>query len=300
MSEVLDPPVTGPVSAAVGTLAGAVDELVRLSGAGPDVGRDIGPAGELWSLSSGELLEVTAQLHRAQCQADAVMHALVREADARGAAIEAGAVNTAGWLRGRLRMHPGTAKRLVETARGLHDDPAGPLVHHAAPGEEGVPPSGFAELRAVFAAGDISAEHAQVACRTLAEIANLPGGLDPEVTERAEAFLVEQATQHDPKALNHLGRHLRHILDPDQGDRLALAEEHATGTQHLELTDRRDGGVEVRGRLGPELGAALRAHLGPLSAPRPAVEGMRDLRSVGQRQADGLGELLRRYARSRA
>ena len=263
MSQVLDPPLTGPVTAAVGALGVAVENLLRECGAAGD--------GELWSLSSGELLEATVALHRVQCQTDAVMHALVREVDVRGGGVEAGGATTAGWLRGRLRMHPGTAKRLVETARGLYEDPGAPLVHHG-PGDE-ARPRGRAALREAFAAGDMSGEHAQVACRAMAEIADLPGGLDPEVLGRAEAFLVEQAGLHDPKALQHLGRHLRHTLDPEAGDRLDRGEEHATATQDLVLTDRRDGGAELRGRLGPELAAALRAHLGPLSAPRPAVEG---------------------------
>ncbi|MGH8894413.1 MAG: DUF222 domain-containing protein, partial [Actinomycetes bacterium] len=153
MSEVLDPPLTDPVTAALDHFATALDELADA---------------ELWTLSSAQLLEATAELHRLQCRGDASLHRLVREVDARGAAVQAGAVSTAGWLRHRLRLHPGAAKRLVDTARALHDDPAGPLVPgpDPDPGPEG-PGGGRAGLRAAFAAGEVSAEHAAVACRVL-------------------------------------------------------------------------------------------------------------------------------------
>lgn len=76
MSEVLDPPVADPVTAALDALEAALDEL--------------GEA-ELWTLGGGELVESTARLHRLGCRADAALHGLVREVDARGAAVAAGA-----------------------------------------------------------------------------------------------------------------------------------------------------------------------------------------------------------------
>ena len=90
-----------------------------------------GPEGELWMLSGPELLEAAEVVHRVTRRADAVLHGLVREIDARGAATEAGAHSTAGWLRARLHLHPGAARRVVTTSRALHDDPSGALVHHA-------------------------------------------------------------------------------------------------------------------------------------------------------------------------
>ncbi|MGH8940860.1 MAG: hypothetical protein ACRDV2_16160, partial [Actinomycetes bacterium] len=101
MSEVLDPPLTHPVSRAVDALEAALDDLVGLVDAGPD--------GQLWTLPSAELVEATASVHRLGNRVDAVLHAAVREVDARGAALEAGAPSTAAWLRHRLRMHPATA-----------------------------------------------------------------------------------------------------------------------------------------------------------------------------------------------
>jgi hypothetical protein len=124
----------------------------------------------------------------------------------------------------------------------------------------------------------------------------MPGGLDSATVARAEEFLTDQATIHDPRALARLGRHLRHMLDPDGGDRLADQEEHDRSAQVLEVRQRNDGSSDVRGRLGAELTADLLSQLQPLAAPRATAGGVRDLRTSGQRMADALAELLRRAA----
>ncbi len=177
---------------------------------------------------------------------------------------------------------------MVTSARALHDDPAGALVHHA---DEPLAPTGRHVLRSAFAAGDISGEHVAVACETLAA---LPGSLDDSVVAEAEAFLTDHAARHDPKELARLGRHLRHVLDSEET--LADDEEHQRDQQVLEIRQRRDGGSDLRGSLGAELTAELLSQLQPLAAPRPAADGSRDRRTVGQRNADALAELLRRSA----
>jgi hypothetical protein len=283
MSEVLEPPVTHPVTAALQALQVAVEQVVQR--AVPGTG------GDLWMLSGPELLDAAEVVHRATRRADAAMHALVREIDARGAATDAGAHSTAGWLRARLHLHPGAARRMVTTSRALHDDPSGALVHHIG---EPTAPGGRHLVRAAFAAGDVTEEHASVACETLAA---LPCSLETSVVEKAEAFLVEQAARHDPKVLARLGRHLRHTLETaDGGGGLAEQEEHQTARQVLEVRQRNDGTSDVRGRLGVELTAELLSQLQPLAGPRPSTDGTPDLRTVGQRNADALAELLRRSA----
>ena len=286
MSEVLDPPVSHPVTDALEVLLAAMDDLSKLARSGPE--------GELWTMSGPQLLETAAAVHLAMCRTDAVLHSVVRDIDSRGAAVQAGAASTAGWLRGRLRLHPGAAKRLVATARALHDDPTGPLVRHLDAEEtDDASAGGLARFRAAFAAGEVSAEHVTVAAEALA---GLPGSLASDVVAQAEAFLAEQAAQHDPRALAHLGRHLRHQLDPTAGDSLAVGEEHDRAQQTLNVRRHNDGSADVRGHLGAELTADLLAQLQPLAAPRPAAGGVKDLRTVGQRNADALAELLRRSA----
>lgn len=271
MPEVLDPPVAGPMTAALAELAAALGRVAEL---------------EAWTLGSGELVEATATLHQLRNRVDAAFHALVREVDARGAAVAQGAPSTAAWLRERLHLHPAAAKRTASTARAVHDDPAGPLV----PTDDIATTTGRVLLRESFAAGEVSAEHVSVAVDALAA---LPPTLDSATVSRAESYLVEQAQLHDPKGLAHLGRHLRHVLDPDRGDTLVAEEERHRATRSLEVRQRSDGSADLRGHLDPELSASLLSQLTPLAAPRPAVDGSRDLRTTAQRNADALADLLK-------
>lgn len=295
MSEVLDPPVVHPLTAALDLIDAALDE--------------VGDA-ELWGLSGPELLDTVERLHRLGCRGDAQLHRLVREVDARGAATDAGAPSTAAWLRERCRLHPGAAKRLVVTARAVHDDPGGVLVHHADPGESadsadaanapdaaeaagavpGLSGAGRPVLAAAFAAGEISGEHVAVATAALGA---LPAAVDAATVARAEAYLAGQARVQHPKTLGHLARHLRHAVDPDGADTLAGEEEAERAARTLSVLQRANGGSDVRGHLDPELTAALLSQLLPLAAPRRAVDGVKDLRTAGQRNADALADLLR-------
>jgi hypothetical protein len=154
-------------------------------------------------------------------------------------------------------------------------------------------PAGRAVLGAAFAAGAISGEHAAVACQTLA---GLPAGVAPDVVAEAETYLRDEAARRDPKVLARLARHLTHVLDPAAGDTLADKEDHDRATQELHVRQRDDGGSDVRGRLGAELTAELLSQLQPLAGPRPACDDRPDPRTVAQRNADALAELLRRAA----
>ena len=271
MSEVLDPPLATGVTRVLADLGTALDRLGEV---------------EPWAVDSPALLGATATVHTLANRLDAAFHLLVREVDARGAAVAEGAPSTAAWLRERLRLHPAAARRTVTTARAVHDDPAGPLV----PDPDEAAGGGRAVLRAAFAAGEVSAEHTAVAVDALAA---LPPTVDSATVDRAESYLVEQARCHDPKALAHLGRHLRHVLDPEHGDALADDEEHHRATRTLDVRQRADGSADVRGHLDPELTASLLSQLTPLAAPRPSADGIPDLRTTGQRHADALADLLR-------
>jgi hypothetical protein len=267
--------VPDPVQAAVDRVHDGLDLLT-----GTDLDR---LSGEDLRLLTGRLLQVG---HRV----DAATLRLVHEVDRRGVAVERGRTSTAAWLRAAHRLHPATATRLVRTATALHHDPAGPLVPH--PDDAVTRPR--QPLRDAFAAGQVSAEH--VAVVTTA-VADLPDTVDAATRADAETALLQAATAHDPRALAHIGTHLRHTLDDTGGQDLADKEAHQVATRELQLREQNDGSLVVRGRLDPELGASLRSQLNPLAAPRAtAADGQRDLRTPGQRNADALAELLRRYA----
>ncbi|MEG9512156.1 13E12 repeat family protein, partial [Saccharopolyspora indica] len=54
----------------------------------------------------------------------------------------------------------------------------------------------------------------------------------------------------------------------------------------------RDGMLVIKARLDRETGAKFVTALRPLAAPRPESDGVKDPRTVGQRNADGLSTLL--------
>ncbi|HZN18827.1 MAG TPA: HNH endonuclease, partial [Micromonosporaceae bacterium] len=67
----------------------------------------------VWGLSDGELVAGLDELWVAQRRLAAVHLALVREVDGRGLAVAQGASSTVVWLRERMRMSAGAARRLV-------------------------------------------------------------------------------------------------------------------------------------------------------------------------------------------
>ena len=279
MSEVLEPPVTHPVTAALESPAAA-----------PRCGGRAGGSGRrqraLDHVRSRAARGCGGRVPPADASGRRVLHGLVREIDARGAATDAGAHSTAGWLRSRLHLHPGAARRMVTTARGLHDDSLG---RPRPPRGRAAAPTGRHLLRSAFAAGDISGEHAAVACETLAA---LPASLDDSVVDQAEAFLAEHATPARPEGAGPAGPAPAPRAG-HRGDPGGRGEEHQRARQVLEVRQRSDGSSDVRGHLGVELTAEFLSQLQPLAGPRPA-------RRRQPRPADGGAAQRRRPRRAAA
>jgi len=97
----------------------------------------------------------------------------------------------------------------------------------------------------------------------------------------------------DPQALARLGRHLLHVLDPDNGGEMESDEAEQQRKQSFSLGQRHDGSRIPKGSFTPEAGALIDAALDAVSAPRPAADGTPDPRNPGQRRAEGLLELIR-------
>src|SRR4029453_13601790 len=139
---------------------------------------------------------------------------------AAGAAHGVQAGSTAGWLRRRLRMGPGTAAGWVRTARALF---RGPL-------------AGTAKA---LTNGELSPAHAQVLA---AGTHDLPAHLAAD----AEPVLVEAARRLDPPRLRRVLAHLRLVADPDTAqDRLQRQHQQ----RGLWLAPTIDGIVAVNGLL---------------------------------------------------
>ena len=202
----------------------------------------------LWSLSPAQLRGLRVDLERVSARLASATLTVTRELDASGAAVETGAVSSAGWLRGTCRLDPRAAKREVKLAAALDGT--------------------FAATAKALGAGEISVEHAQVIREA---VDRLPLAVPADVRTDGETWLVEQARMFDPQALARLGRHLLHVLDPDNGGEMESDEAEQQRKQSFSLGQRHDGSRIPKGSFTPEAGALIDAALDAVSAPRPAA-----------------------------
>jgi len=235
-----------------------------------DAGLDGLGVANLWSLPDADLLELRVAQERTLARLQAMILATTREIDGRGAAVATGAHSTAGWLRSRLRAHPGAAKAEVILAADLDGD--------------------LEATGARLAAGDITRD--QAAAVSLA-MGKLPRGVDAVTRADAETFLLDQARTFDPAALHNLGRHLILRLDPDGGQALEREEARQYDRQAFTLVHHHDGSWSPHGLFAPEGGALFDVALSAVSAARPAADGTPDPRPAPLRRAEGLLELVR-------
>ena len=178
-----------------------------------------------------EFDDLLAQAMRLQNQFAAAVLQLIADAHGRGIAERAGAPSTQAWLRHRFKVTPVEAQKQTCLAVALDRD--------------------LEVTRRALAEGEISPAHAQVIART---VEDLPGDVEPDVPERAEARLVEWAGQFDPAQLTRLGKRILQVVDPDVADRdearrLAEEEKRAWRLREFTFTDDGHGTVWMRGRM---------------------------------------------------
>jgi len=136
-------------------------------------------------------------------------------------------------------------------------------------------------------------------------IKQLPGFVDAQTREQAEADLARKGTQYRPEQLAKFADRLTDWLNPDG----TYTDEDRARRRGLTLGKQQaDGMSELRGWVSPELRAALEAMLAKLAAPgmcnpdddTAVVDGAapqeaidRDSRSPAQRNHDGLTAAIR-------
>src|SRR5262249_44687338 len=109
--------------------------------------------------------------------------------------------------------------------------------------------------------GNLGVEHVAVIGRFYHR---LPGWVDQDTRERAEAQLAKQGTQFRPEQLGTLAEVLADCLNPDgtySDEDRARRRGLTLGKQHA------DGMSALRGVISPELRATLEAVLAKLAAP---------------------------------
>ncbi|HEU5008752.1 MAG TPA: DUF222 domain-containing protein [Jatrophihabitantaceae bacterium] len=239
-------------------------------------------ATDLTALSGPELLDHTRGLERFARRIVTAQHAAVAELDSRRAAADTGHANTAALLTALLRLDPGQARRRVRDAaefaprRGLSGEPLPPVLPQTAE---------------ALVDGAIGIEHA----RAISDLFDHIPGRDAETEQDIEAAALQAAAVCGPHELRKWCVQAEARLNQDGTEPREQVQRRLRG---LNVIDQPDGSAKLSGRLTPFAAAALRAVLGPLSAPAPAEDGARDERTASQRRHDGLAEACSHLLRS--
>lgn len=231
------------------------------------------------------LVQALREVESLARQLQSVMCDAVAEIDARNIAAAEGFGTTARLLAGVLRLSATEARTRCEQARSLGS-------RRNVVGES--LPAQLPATAAALAAGRIGTGQVRVITDTMS---TLPPSIPDPVRGQVEADLAGYGADFDPRRLRTIAQRVIAHFDPDGP---APAEQHAPLTPvrgELWLRERRDGRLDVDGWLDSEHGTMMRTLIEQLAAPRPATEGVRDLRSVPHRQADALIE-LGEYART--
>ncbi|WP_246155539.1 DUF222 domain-containing protein, partial [Saccharopolyspora hirsuta] len=226
--------------------------------------------------------EMEQQIRRARME----QLELIAEADRRRLHTTHGARSTQAWLTSLLNIdgpEATTRVRLATATTTSGETTTETDTAHAdssAPASVRLPVTGEA-----LAEGVIGLEHAKVISRC---ITKLPAHAQHRVGE-VERLLVEHACQQSPRDLAKLADRMRYMLD---GDGAVRDEQAQYESRELHYATARDGMLVIKARLDRETGAKFVTALQPLAAPRPETNGVKDPRTVGQRNADGLATLL--------
>jgi hypothetical protein len=219
-------------------------------------------------------------------------HELINEIKAQATQVELGG-KLCHALADRLRITRAEANRRIHEAQDL-----GP--RRALTGERLEPL--LATTALAQRSGTIGAAHVRVIPDFWHQ---LPGWVDAETRERAEAHLAHHAEQFRPEQVSKLADKLAECVNPDGN----FTDEDRARRRGLTLGKQDiDGMSSLRGWLTPEARAGLEAVLAKLAAPgmanpdeeTPALDGspgeeavQRDNRSTAQRNHDGFNAALR-------
>ncbi|MBV9013295.1 MAG: DUF222 domain-containing protein, partial [Pseudonocardiales bacterium] len=208
-----------------------------------------------------------------------MLHALmletVAELDSRNIAASTGFGTTKRLLAGMLQLSAAEAGTRVALAAQL-------TARRTLSGE--VLPPQLPNTAAALAAGQIGLGQVRVIVETMNAI---PAAVGAEQRQAAEADLARYAHSFTPTSLHKIGRHILAHLDQD-GPQPRQEPEPAPAAGELRFRERRDGRLGFEGFLESEHGGAFRSLIEQFAAPRPAAEGIPDLRTAAQRNADAL------------
>jgi hypothetical protein len=236
--------------------------------------------GELWQATDQELCSALTDAEQRMRREYGTVLSIVHEAESRGLAKSLGYGALQHLLKDLLRISPSEARRRIEQAGMLHStrSTTGAEVAAALP-----------TTAEATSAGEISGDHIQVIAKHMKALPDEVKA-NPEQRRAVENVLVAQAQVSGPGAVDARGFEVRNRINPDGPEPKDKPEKDPHNELHLQTM--RDGRVKGKLELDKAAGALLKAVLSPLAKPEPAVGGVRDPRTVAERQGDALAELL--------
>ena len=237
----------------------------------------------VWSMDPTETSATLVALVRAEARLAELKARVAAHADDLHVGAEAGAASTARWLAHATRAGAPAAHRTIAFAHALETREL---------------------VRDGLAHGVLLADQAEMIVQALDR---LPADLDGSVVREAEAHLVRQAREHDPRALRILGKRLLDVVAPDVADAheaklLEREDAEAARATRLAMVDDGHGRTHGRFTVPTAVGAQLRKMLLALSAPQhlTAAEGASATRRPSpERWGRALCELISRYPADR-
>ncbi len=207
----------------------------------------------VWSMSSEELGSTLVEVTRLLAQVAQLQLRLLAQAERVEVGVSVGATSAANWLAHETRTTRPAVHRAARLATALEGHP---------------------DVDAALATAELTVDQAQVIVDAVDDLpTDLVDLVDPDVVAKAETFLLDQARDHDARALRILGRRLLEVLDPDAADaeearRLEAEEADARAAASFTMAD--DGHGSCHGRFTiPSLhGSILRKHLLALTTPQ--------------------------------
>jgi hypothetical protein len=247
-----------PVAVPVPVALAATDDAVAALTAGRD--------SALFSLSNPHALDLLARYEELQRVLDyerlrLVRHLDVNEVDGRLPAREI--------VIDRTLCHPDRASQRVQLAKALD--------------------GALAATGRALGDGRISERHAWV---THVIMGMLRRSLPADERAHCETQMLTWAETLDPKALRTAGLSMVATVNRNTDDDDLARTQRAN--RYLSLHECDDGMLALHGRLDPDSAAVFSTALDALSKPDAAVDGVPDVRSLGQRRLDALVELADR------
>ena len=185
---------------------------------------------------------------RARARADAWELRLLAASD--DVADETGARSTATWVANETRDAHGAERRRASLAAAL--------------GQR------WARVADALESGSLNLTQARVIAEALDA---LPRGLEPALRTKAEAHLVEQAAEFDPRDLARLGQRVLEVValeiaDEAEYQRLLAEERRNRKATRLFFRPRGDGSTDVNARVHDHVASRLQTYLDGYTSPR--------------------------------